>query len=69
MFFRKRITRSCSYCSLGTKLEDGQILCSRKGIKDPDGKCRKFVYDPCKRIPPKPKALDFEKYDQEDYSL
>lgn len=69
MFFRKRIARSCSYCSLGTKLEDGQILCSRKGIKDPGGKCRKFVYDPCKRIPPKPKALDFEKYDQEDYSL
>jgi hypothetical protein len=32
-------------------------------------KCLKFKYDPCKRIPPKPKALDFTKYDQEDYSL
>ena len=32
-------------------------------------KCHKFQYDPTKRIPAKPKALDFEKYDQEDYSL
>ena len=28
-----------------------------------------FFLHPCKRIPPKPKAPDFKKYDQEDYSL
>jgi hypothetical protein len=31
--------------------------------------CRKFRYDPCKRIPSKPKALDFRKYDEHDFSL
>jgi hypothetical protein len=38
-------------------------------VRTADKKCLKFRYDPCKRIPSKPKALDFAKYDQEDYSL
>ena len=69
MLFRKKIERSCSYCWYGTALEDGQILCAKKGIRTVEDKCRKFKYDPCKRIPPKAKALDFSKYEQEDYSL
>jgi hypothetical protein len=50
-------------------LENGRILCAKKGCKTIDDKCRRFKYDPCKRIPPKAKALDFSRYDQEDYSL
>ena len=69
MLFRKKIDRACCYCLHGTKLEDGQILCAKKGLRPQDGKCRKFRYDPCKRIPTKPKALDFSKYDKEDFSL
>jgi hypothetical protein len=69
LLFRKKIAKSCSYCSRGTKIDDEQVLCIKKGIVPANGKCRKFVYDPCKRVPPKPKALDFEKYDKEDYSL
>lgn len=69
MLFRKKIERSCSYCQFGTHLEDGVILCSRKGIKTGLDKCRKFRYDPCKRIPKKAKALDFSRYEQEDFSL
>lgn len=46
-----------------------QILCAKKGLKTVDDQCRKFKYDPCKRIPPKPKAVDFSKYDNEDFSL
>ena len=53
----------------GTKLDDEQVLCIKKGVVPVEGKCRKFSYDPCKRIPPKQKALDFSKYEQEDYSL
>jgi hypothetical protein len=45
------------------------ILCAKKGMVAAKEKCLTFRYDPCKRIPPKPKALDFTKYDQEDYSL
>lgn len=69
MLFRKKIERSCTYCLFGTRLEDGVILCSKKGIKSEEDKCRKFRYDPCKRIPKKAKALDFSKYENEDYSL
>lgn len=69
MLFRKKIARSCAYCAHGAALEDGQVLCAKKGLRSVDGKCRKFRYDPCKRIPAKAKAMDFSKYENEDYSL
>ena len=69
MLFRKKIAKSCSYCARGTKIDDEQVLCMKKGIVPTNSKCRKFLYDPCKRVPAKPKALDFEKYNKEDYSL
>ena len=69
MLFRKKIEKSCSYCTYGTKLDDDQILCSKKGVVSLTGKCRKFSYDPCKRIPPKAKALNFQKYNDDDFSL
>ena len=69
MLFRKRIPRCCEYCSNGTALDEETVLCSRKGVVSRDGKCRKFSYDPCKRIPPRPKAVNFSKYEDEDFSL
>lgn len=69
MLFRKRIARSCNYCSKATKLNDVQILCVKRGIVNIDNSCRKFSYDPCKRVPAKPKASDFSQYDNEDFSL
>jgi len=69
MIFRKKIQKSCAYCTFGVKLDDEQILCSKRGAMPMEGKCRKFEYDPCKRVPPRPKPLDFEKYDSEDFSL
>lgn len=69
MLFRRKIERSCSYCQYGIHLEDGQILCSKRGIREKEEQCWRFRYDPCKRIPKRMKALDFSKYDGEDYSL
>lgn len=69
MLFRKKIQRSCAYCAHGTKYDEEQVLCIKRGVVAADGACRKFSYDPCKRIPVKSKALDFKKYDEEDYSL
>lgn len=69
MLFRKRIEKACGYCKHSTKLDNDQALCMKRGVVSVCGKCRKFAYDPCKRIPAKSKALDFQKYDQEDYSL
>lgn len=69
MLFRKKIERSCTYCLHGACLEDGAILCAKKGLKTMEDSCRRFRYDPCKRQPQKAKALDFSKYDSQDFSL
>lgn len=69
MLFRKKMEKSCAYCTYGVRLDDEQILCSKKGIRALPNKCMKFRYDPTKRIPVKPKTMDFHKYDNEDFSL
>jgi len=69
MLFRKKIDWACAYCIHGTKADEDLILCTKKGMKEPDDSCRKFKYDPIKRIPHKIKPLDFSKYDKEDFSL
>ncbi len=69
MLFRKKIEKSCSYCRHSAKLDEESALCVKRGVVSMCGKCRKFRYDPCKRIPPKPKAPDFSKYDKEDFTL
>ena len=69
MLFRKKIDRFCGYCIHCTKLNEDRVLCAKKGVMPINGKCARFSYDPCKRVPGKAKALDLSKYDQEDYSL
>ena len=69
MLFRKKIQRSCSYCEYATRIDDEQVLCSKKGVRSCAAKCRKFSYDPCKRIPVKPKAPNFQQYNDQDFTL
>ncbi len=69
MLFRKKQPRSCEYCIYSTALSEGQVLCSKRGIRPPDSPCRGFRYDPLKRIPPKNNNLDFTKYNQDDFTL
>ena len=69
MLFRKKISRSCSYCEFSTKLDEDRMLCSKKGITAVYSACRKFKYDPCKRVPPRAKAPDFSQYSEEDFKL
>ncbi|MBQ4339158.1 MAG: hypothetical protein IJC37_07025 [Clostridia bacterium] len=67
LFNAKEHPASCVYCQYGRLSPGGvSVLCVRKGIVKPDGKCRKFIYDPLKREPqvppelPKADAADFE---------
>ena len=69
MLFRKKIQKACEYCAYGTKIDEEQVLCVKRGITASNKSCFRFRYDPCKRVPKKAKALDFEKYDNEDFSL
>lgn len=69
MLFRKKLPRSCSYCSFSTELSEGAVLCAKKGIKDPSKACRKFRYDPTRRVPLKQKAPDFSAFTEDDFSI
>lgn len=69
MLFRKRMPRSCTTCQYSANLSDHQLLCSKHGIIADSYSCRRYKYDPCKRIPPSIKAPEFQKYSDEDFKL
>lgn len=69
MLFRKKIERSCAYCAYGARLDDGGVLCSRRGLRSQEEHCRRFRYDPCKRLPFKAKAMSFSQFRDSDFSL
>lgn len=69
MLFRKDIDPCCAYCTRAAFAGEGTVVCAKKGIMPENGRCKKFKYDPLKRIPPKPKSVDLSKFDERDYSL
>ena len=50
-------------------LSEHQLLCIKHGVVADSYSCRKYRYDPCKRVPPCVKAPDFDKYKDEDFNL
>lgn len=69
MLFRKKIERSCSYCARAAKIDEDTCLCKKRGIVASDHCCRKFRYDPLKRVPVRMNPKDFSKCDELDFSL
>lgn len=69
MLFQKKIEPRCAYCAKGATLEEGRILCAKKGVVSPGGHCAAFCYDPFRRVPPKPSSLDTSKLKDEDFRL
>ena len=69
MLFKTEIEPRCAYCARGTQLEEGSVLCAKRGVVDPAGHCRSFRYDPLKRVPPRPAALDLSRLEDEDFTL
>lgn len=66
--FGNKIKPACAYCAEGAlQAEGGGVLCSRSGIVPPEHSCKKFKYDPLKRIPPRP--LPLGSYDESDFAL
>ena len=66
MLFRKKIDRYCVYAG---KLDDETYLCAKRGFVAACHHCRKFKYDPLKRVPKRRKPKDFSEYDELDFSL
>ena len=67
--FRKNMEKRCAYCAHGVRISEHEIACERRGIMDEAAHCRRFSYDPLKRVPPRPATLRKDQYNVEDFTL
>ena len=57
--FGTDVKPACKYCEFAFQKFDGdKILCDKKGVVLATYKCRSFVYDPIKRVPPPPRVIE-----------
>lgn len=64
----KKYPKKCANCFFGrTPLDKDSVLCEKKGVVDPESKCRHYIYDPLKRVPQKP--LPPMEFTAEDFKL
>ena len=69
MLFRKKIDRYCTYCQFAGHIDEETMICQYFGVVPCDHRCRKFRYDPLKRIPGRVKPKEFQKFETQDFSL
>lgn len=67
--FRKNIEPRCAYCTRGSQINEEEVACVKRGVVAADYHCGAFRYDPLKRVPPRPVALETAELKQEDFSL
>lgn len=65
--FRKNMEPSCDYCSFGTVVSDGNVLCKKYGLIVPKCDCKRFEYDSLKRVPKRRPSLP--EFDRSDFSI
>lgn len=66
--YGNNIDPSCEFCVHGRRSSDGKaILCPKKGVMPLYHHCRKFVYDPLKRVPKRPP--DISNYQESDFEI
>ena len=69
MLFNKKIDPCCAYCRHGTDLGFGEVACVKYGLMTSSGSCRKFRYEPTKRVPPPGVRFDSSGLSEEDFTL
>ena len=64
----KDLPPKCEYCThcIPTQQAD-TALCRFRGVTAPDGACKKFDYDPLKRVPRRPAPLPA--FSEEEFKL
>lgn len=67
--FKSKIEPRCGYCIHSRPLDEGQVICPKKGVMSQGSSCRRFTYDPMKRVPPRPVKADFSGLTDDDFSL
>lgn len=66
--FGNTVPPACQYCEHGQPTADPNlILCVRHGAVSPTHQCRRYVYDPLKRVPRRPPCLP--EFSPEDFKL
>ena len=66
--FKSDIDPRCGYCQKGKRLSHNEIVCVHRGVVRAHHYCKKFIYDPFKRVPPKPARLG-KNYSEQDFKL
>ncbi len=69
MLFRKDIDPCCAYCQRGAQINEREVACVKRGVVPVEHHCRSFRYDPLKRVPPRPAALDTSGLKESDFTL
>ncbi|MBR6548946.1 MAG: hypothetical protein IKT68_05305 [Clostridia bacterium] len=68
-YVEQEYRKACRYCEHGQLSSDQTVvLCPKKGIVETDYLCKKYVYDPLKRVPQQPRATMTD-FSAEDFSL
>ena len=67
--FQENIEPRCAYCAKGAPLEEGRILCAKKGVMSAGSHCGSFRYDPFKHVPPRPAKLAGMSLRDEDFQM
>ncbi|HHW46537.1 MAG TPA: hypothetical protein GXX17_06475 [Clostridiales bacterium] len=58
---------ACKYCLFSSNIENDEYLCKFRGVLKSEDNCKRFKYDPLKRVPKFQPKL--EKYTEKDFSL
>ena len=69
MLYRKNIKPLCAYCTRAGQIDNVKMICLKRGIVSVEGSCKRFRYDPLKRVPPRPKPKSVEEFKPEDFLL
>ena len=69
MLFRRKINRYCTYCQFAGKMDGEHMICQKYGVVPVEHHCRKFRYDPLKRVPARPQSAPLAQHDPEEFKL
>ena len=68
MMFRNDIEPRCAYCKHGIQLSPDRVGCLNRGVVPLYSSCPKFVYNPLKRQPERPRKL-LVSFNPEEFTL
>ena len=69
MLFRKETEKRCKLCEHAINIDESDMLCKKYGVVSCNYSCKKFEYDPLKRIPKKAAMPNSDQYDTKAFSI